>query len=72
MPTFIRYSYFYSNVTENVPFDNSSALWQIMARLRTGDKPLSEQMVVYFTVVYVGLIELNKRPKLRVANDRTD
>ena len=33
--------------------DNKIALIQIMARRRTGDKPLTEQMMAYFTVAYI-------------------
>ena len=35
------------------PIDNKPALVQIMACRRTGDKPLSEPMMAYFTDAYM-------------------
>ena len=38
--------------------DNMAALLQTMAWCRTGNKPLSEAMLVCYTDAYIGLIEL--------------
>ena len=35
------------------PIDNKSALVQVMARRRTGDKPLPEPMMTQFTDAYM-------------------
>ena len=35
------------------PFDNKSALVQVMAWRRTGDKPLPESMLTQFTDTYM-------------------
>ena len=42
-----------------VPVDNKPSLVQIMAWCRSGDEPLSEPMMVWFTDVYIHLNELN-------------
>ena len=37
-----------------IPVDNMSALFQIMAWRRSGDKPSSEPMMAQFTDTYMG------------------
>ena len=48
-----------------VPMDNNPSLVQIMAWCLTGDKPLSEPMMAYFTEAYasLGLNELKRSDK---------
>ena len=41
------------NVIPYGPIDNKSALVQIMAWRWTGDKPVSEPMMAYFTYAYM-------------------
>ena len=51
--------------------DNISALVQIMSWCRTGDKPLPEPMVAYFTDAYLrrsALMSLNIFFELRISN----
>ena len=40
------------------PIDNESALVQVMAWRRTGDKPLPEPMLTQFTDAYMGEMSL--------------
>ena len=48
-----RVLYFHSNFIRVCPIDKVSALVQVMARDRTGVKPLPEPMRIYFTDTYM-------------------
>ena len=72
--SWIKILYFYLNFIEVIPKgpnNNKSVLVQVMARHRTGDKPLSEPVLTLFADVYATQREdgFNLRPRANSASE---